>query len=611
MSDITSHVPLAPLSPEARAAAALGDLAGPVFQTEQRLRLWPALLLVLLQWLAIGLAGYFFPGTMYQFMVRMWAPIVCAVALVLWWLFASRIRWRARLLGLLALAALAGAVFLVRHDSLAVIVLFVFALPVITTAWAGWLLVAVFLPWTIRFVGLLIVLALACGYFSLIRFEGIDGSMTAAFEFRWAPTAEERYQAEREAKKADHSKAVAPDEKMALQTGDWPGFRGPNRDGRRPGVRLATDWEEHPPELLWKQRIGPGWSSFAVVGDRLFTQQQLGDYEMVVCYHAATGEELWEHKDRARFSEIVAGPGPRATPTFHDGKVYALGAAGRLNCLDAATGEVVWSQDIAEDSGATAPTWGFSSSPLVVQGTVIVFAGGPDGKSVVAYDALKGGKPKWMAGKGELSYCSPQLARIDGGEQVLITTENGLTAFAPATGKVLWEHEWFLKGMARVVQPTLVSDSDVLLGSGFGFGTRRVRVRRDGNNWKTEPVWTTKAISPYYNDLVIHKGHIYGFDGMFFTCVKLDDGERKWRVRGYGNGQVLLLPEQDLLLVLSEKGAVALLEASPEGHRRLGQFQAIEGKTWNHPVVAHGKLFVRNGEKVACYQLAADSARAE
>src|SRR5262249_20592479 len=154
-----------------------------------------------------------------------------------------------------------------------------------------------------------------------------------------------------------------------------------------------------------------------------------------------------------------------------------------------------------------------------------------------------------------------QPAHLGGVEQLLIATDDGLTAFKPDRGEVLWQHRWPLEQqMARIVQPALLGDSDVLLGTGFGFGTRRVRVVRNGTDWATQEVWTTRAIKPYYNDLVVHRGHIYGFDGNFFTCVSLEDGGGKWRARGYGNGQVLLLADQDLLLVLSEKGEVALVD---------------------------------------------------
>jgi outer membrane protein assembly factor BamB len=204
------------------------------------------------------------------------------------------------------------------------------------------------------------------------------------------------------------------------------------------------------------------------------------------------------------------------------------------------------------------------------------------------------------------SYCSPHLASPGGVEQVLSATDKGLAALEPASGKTLWRHEWALPSGVRVAQPTPVGDSDVLLGSPR-LAMRRLRVTRAKDGWAEKALWETTAIKPYFNDLVVHKDHVYGFDGSFLTCVSLEDGKGRWRARGYGNGQVLLLADQGLLLVLSETGEVALVRASPERYERLAGFQALKGKTWNHPVVAHGRLFVRNGEEAACYQVAGEA----
>jgi outer membrane protein assembly factor BamB len=214
---------------------------------------------------------------------------------------------------------------------------------------------------------------------------------------------------------------------LALQSGDWPGFRGPQRDGRRAGVRIPTDWKEHPPRLLWRHRVGPGWSSFAVIGTHLYTQEQRGEDEAVVCYDAASGKEIWIYQDSARFTEVMSGPGPRATPAFHEGKIYALGAAGLLNCLDAASGQSHWSRNVIADSGAKVPQWGFAASPLIVEGIVSIFAGGPEGKSVLGYNASTGDLA-WSAGEGQYSYCSMQPVRLGGAEQLIVATEKGLSA---------------------------------------------------------------------------------------------------------------------------------------------------------------------------------------
>ncbi|MCI0458632.1 MAG: PQQ-like beta-propeller repeat protein [Gemmataceae bacterium] len=605
MSDTTSPVPANALSSEAAAPAVIADRAPPTGHAERQPRWWPGVVIVVLQWLLITVPGWVAPGTMTQFFAMFWGPILGAVAFVAWWLCASRLRWADRWLGLLAGAALGAVAFLFYHPSFGHFGLIMRALPVATTAWILWLIATPFLGWPARRVGLLVVFVLAWGYFALVRLDGVDGGMSATYAYRWTPTAEEKFLAEIAAAKPRGKPALGTStaKPLVLQPGDWPSFRGPHRDGRWTGAHIATDWRQNPPRLVWRHRVGPGWSSFAVVGTHLYTQEQRGEDEVVVCYDTDSGAELWVHHDSARFTEAVAGPGPRATPTFHEGKIYALGAAGRLNCLDAVTGSALWSRDIVADSGAKVPQWGFAASPLVAAGVVTVFAGGPEGKSVLGYHAALG-ELAWSAGEGQFSYASTHLARLGGVEQLLIVTDAGLTAFHPARGTIFWQHSWPLEGgMARIVQPTLLGDFEVLIGTGFSIGTRRVRVQREGDSWAAQEVWTTHAIKPYFNDLVVHRDHVYGFDGIFFTCVSLEDGKGKWRARGYGNGQVLLLADQELLLILSEKGEAALVEASPNGHKELGRFRALEGKTWNHPVVAHGKLFVRNGEEAACYQL--------
>jgi outer membrane protein assembly factor BamB len=568
------------------------------------------------------LTGQAMPPTLVLFMASFFVAMALVAMFVLWWLLFSRIRWTDRFLGLLAFAAVGGVAAFLFHPSVrgnkpddAMFTLLTQILPVVLTGWIVWLVISRSAGRALRLAGLVVVFGLTWGFFATLRFEGTDGSFSPEFSFRWRPTAEDSFAAERAAAKSAPSSVAdaATATPLVLGPGDWPGFRGPDRDGRRAGVRIATDWKANPPKELWRHRVGPGWSSFAVVGSRLFTQEQFKDRERVVCYDANTGKELWAHADTTRFEEAVGGPGPRATPTFHEGRLYTLGANGQLNCLDAATGKKVWSRDIVVDSGRDAaptdtdpkvPTWGFAASPLVMKGIVTVFAGGPNGKAVLGYRA-DSGELAWAAGNGTDSYCSLHPARIGEVDQVIISTGSGLSAFDPTDGKVLWEFEWRMeKGFARVTQPMLVGDADVLLGTGFGFGTRRAHIGRNDSGWKTEQVWETRAIAPYFNDLVIHKDHIYGFHNNFFVCVKLADGKATWKERGYDNGQVLLLPDQDLLLIQAEKGDVALVEAKPDARKELSRLPALKSKTWNHPVVAHGKLYVRNGEEMVCYQLA-------
>ncbi len=574
-------------------------------------RLWPALIVVAIQWAALVLPPRLDPGGMsafYGFMINIYFGIG---GVLLWWLFFSRVRWSDVGVGLLAIAVGLAAVWFLGDESLKPMGGFPiigYVAPIVTTALVVWLGVTPFLSWPVRRAGMVLAILAVCGYYLTQRLDGMNGMFQAAWQPRWRTTDESRFLAERASlAKGVELKIDAGNGPLEAREGDWTAFRGGlARDGALRDVAIETDWTAHPPKLLWKHLVGPGWSSFAVVGDRVFTQEQRGPDEVVVCYHANTGKELWEHKDSARFSEVVGGPGPRATPTFHDGKLYTQGAAGKLNCLDARTGATVWSRDIVADSRSETPTWGFSASPLVVDGVVTVY-GGAAGKAVLAYKASTG-EPLWTAGDGDKSYCSTQLSRIDGVDQILISTNTGVLSLEPQKGTILWNHEWNLKGgMARVTQPNVIG-SDVLVGTGFGEGTQRFHVEHSGDTWKTKEVWTSRAVNPYYNDFVVHDNHLYGYDGPFFTCVDLKDGKRKWRHRGYGSGQVLLLPKQSLLVILSEAGddemsEVALVAATPAEHKQIAALESFKGKTWNHPVIANGRLYIRNGREAACYQL--------
>lgn len=573
-------------------------------QETSRPRVWPAIVIVASMWL-IRWWGTTGDGSPQKFMIAyLFGPLLAVLGLLIWWLVVPRIRGWDRLLIVGSLIGLFTATVFIGGQDFPLMALILFAVPALCTVWAGWMLVSIPLAWPVRRAGLLTAFALTLGICTLLRVDGMDGAFAATFNWRWTPTAEQQLLSELHdtAPSQATSTETPAAEPLVLQPGDWPGFRGAERDGRLHGVQIATNWDQSPPKKLWSRRIGPGWSSFTVIGNRLFTQEQRGEDELVTCYDADTGNEVWTHADATRFSEVVAGPGPRATPTFHEGRLYAAGANGSVTCLDAATGKAIWTKNVIEDSQATVPQWGYSGSPLIAHGLVSVFAGGPEGKSVLAYRA-DDGQLAWSAGEGKLSYCSTQISKLDGVEQMLLTTDQGLLALEPESGKLLWQHLWPTEGVVRIVQPAVLNNSDVLIGTGMGVGTRRIRVTHTEDNWPVEEQWTSKQFKPYFNDFVIHEDKLYGFDGPILMCVDLANGKPSWRARGYGNGQVLLLTDQNLLLVLTETGEVALVEAQPKKHVEICRIPAITGKTWNHPVIAHGRLFVRNAEEMACFEL--------
>ena len=567
------------------------------------LRLWPGIVIVACLWLIQiwSVTGEF---ALIKFMLgKMISPIATTLGLVIWWLFATRLRWTDRRLSICVLAIVAIATPLIAGSNFPAMAMMIYALPVLSTVWVTWLVLSIPLTWPVREYGLACLFVLIGAVCSMLRLDGMDGSFAAEFHWRWEPTGEARLLSELS---TPRPVSIVKDTVKPLQPTDWPCFRGLNRDGQVHGVSITTDWDVNPPKELWRHRVGPGWSSFAVIGPRVFTQEQRGDQELVVCYEAKTGAEVWSHSNATRFTEIVAGAGPRATPTFHEGRIYSCGANGALNCLDAETGKLIWTRDIVADTTAKVPQWGFSSSPLVMNNIVSVFAGGPDGNSLAAYH-IDDGKLAWTAGTGLLSYCSPEAVVIDDVEQILFPTEDGLTSFEPATGKVLWLHEWPAPGIARVAQPALVGKNEILIGTGMNLGLRRITVTKLGDTWSTRENWTSREIKPYFNDFVISENHIYGFDGPVFMSLNASDGKKTWKTRGsgkgYGTGQVLLLADQHLLLVLTETGEIALVEANPTEFREIAKVPAISGKTWNHPVISGSTLFVRNAEEAAAFEL--------
>jgi outer membrane protein assembly factor BamB len=594
----------------------------------QSLRLWPGVLAVVTQWMVMFGLPIIAPG---QGGTAIVAGFVGALAVLIWWLWFSRAHWADRLAAIAFMAvAMAGTLRLV-HESIANGMMgfmpFIYAAPVLSLALVGSAAIGGGLPPVRRHASVVTAILLACGALTLVRTDGISGDAVSDFEWRWTPTAEEQLLAGTTeihasnqpaetaatptsvppaAKAPEHPGVTAPADAAAPAVSEhrserieWPGFRGAARDSVVRGVRIETDWSRTPPTELWRRPVGPGWSSFAVEGDRFFTQEQRGEDEVVSAYSLKTGEPLWRHADKTRFWESNAGAGPRATPTLSSGRVYTLGATGVLNALNASDGSLIWSRNAASDTGRTIPDWGIASSPLVVGDVVIVATGG----WLAAYDAVTG-KPRWFGPKEGWGYSSPHLSTIDGVAQIVLVNGPGAIAVSPSDGTILWKYAW---AGDSIVQPALIDGRDLLIGSGSGLadknGMLRVSIAHEPAGWSVKERWTSAGLKAYFNDFVAHQGHAFGFDGSILACIELKEGARVWKGGRYGHGQLLLLPEQNLLLVLSEDGDVALVSATPDKFTEMARVPAIEGKTWNHPVLVGDTLLVRNGEEMAAFRV--------
>ena len=468
---------------------------------------------------------------------------------------------------------------------------------------AAWYLLFTGLWWRTRLMLIGLSFMLVVGFLVAVKMDGASGNMNFRWRFRWLPPAD-----------AALPKLPEGDVKTARDTtihpGDFPQYLGPNRDAVVHGVSLDHDWAAHPPRQVWRQPIGAGWSAFAVAGDLAVTQEQRGADELIVARDRATGEPVWSHGNKVRFSEVMGGDGPRATPTIAAGKVYALGATGILDCLEAATGKPLWSQDTLKDSGEGNIEWGKSCSPLVIDdlGLVVVsLGGGGDGGSLAAYDIAKGER-KWTAGKDKSSYASPMLATLAGRRQIVMVNAATVTGHNPADGKILWEFAW-QTAPAKASQPPVLPDDRLLLTAGYGVPGVMLHVKRDGETWTTEEDWSTQRMRTKFTTPVVRDHYAYGLDDGVLACIDLDDeGKLMWQARseGFGHGQVLLV--NDVLIVQGEKGDVALVEANPSGYHKLGILPALSSKTWNNPVLAGNHLFLRNDQEAACYVVPTEEA---
>lgn len=452
--------------------------------------------------------------------------------------------------------------------------------------------------WGTRFKGLGVVVAALLLFVGLFRWNGQGGNFIPQFTFRFAPTPEER--ANDYFQSQGDSSIGTPSGRLEITAEDWPRFGGIHEDHIVTDAAIRRDWEQNPPVALWRHPIGPGWSSFAVVGDYAFTQEQRGEQEAVVCYQAATGQQVWLHTDEVRFEEPASGAGPRATPTIHDSRLYALGATGILNCLDPLSGELHWTTNIVEDADTPLIEWGMAGAPLIYNDVVIVNPGGETG-AVAAYDRITGEK-KWAGGGDRATYASPQVADLHGTPQILIYCSTGLCGYDAASGSRLWSFPWTNMTKLNIAQPIVLPDQSIFISSGYGGGSARLDIAQNTDQWEVTPRWTApERFKLKFNGGIYRDGYVYGLDEGILSCFDVEKGKRTWKRGRYNFGQIVMVGDD--LLVVAESGKAVLVEVSPKKSREVASFQAITGKTWNHPVVNRGRLFVRNAEEAACYDL--------
>lgn len=458
----------------------------------------------------------------------------------------------------------------------------------VTLALAVWWIFLSHATWALRLRVTAFVMGAVALMASLVRVAGVSGDLVPAFEWRWRSVHE---------MPSTHAPKTATTS-FNEPRDDFSQFYGPNRNGVLPGPKLAADWAQRPPQIIWKQPIGAGWSGFAVVGDVCVTQEQRGDQECVTAFSLMTGREQWTHRDVARYHTVIGGEGPRATPTLRNKRVFTLGATGLLNCLDLATGETVWQCDVVKETGGKVPDWGAASSPLIVDGLVIVHGGEHGTHSLIALHA-DDGSVVWRAGK-EPSYATPVFATLAGVPQMVTFHRQAVAGHEVKTGATLWQRPWGT-GNVLCASPVVVDDDRVLFSSGYGVGAELLKITRAGSVQSAESLWHSTRMKAKFSHLFVRDGCVFGLDDGILACADLKDGAKRWREGRYGHGQGLVVGEHYLLM--SEPGELVLLRPTRDAPNELARFRVLHSKTWNPIALTGDLLLVRNDREAACLRL--------
>lgn len=444
----------------------------------------------------------------------------------------------------------------------------------------------------------------------------VTGCSSSKNEAQYAAVEQHREQQKQEAQAAANQPSPSPSASVQASPGASPGaapaqasgrnywtnYRGPNRDGRYEEMPVRTTWPSSGLPLLWKEPVGVGYASVVIAEGRVYTIEQRRRQEVVAAYDVGTGREVWTQAWTAEYTDET-GDGPRTTPTYDDGWIYALGATGELRVLNAKTGAVKWGKNILSDNQAQNLQWAQSASPLIVDNKVIVLPGGTSGKSVVAYNKNTGA-PVWRSQNDRQAYVSPMLVTLAGRRQILVTSSSRVFGLAPEDGSLLWSQVWDTDMGINASQPIVVDGNKFFISSGYGKGASLVEISGSGNSFQAKSVWNNINMKNKFNSSVLHEGHIYGLDEGILSCLDVNTGVRKWKGGRYGYGQLILASGH--LIVMSDAGELVLVKATPSEFTEVAKFKALEGKTWNYPAIADGKIFVRNDKEMAVYRIAAD-----
>jgi outer membrane protein assembly factor BamB len=387
-------------------------------------------------------------------------------------------------------------------------------------------------------------------------------------------------------------------------TAEWPQWRGPNRDARSAETGLLHEWGAAGPEVLWRVDVGEGFSGIAVAGGKLYTMWDEGGRQFLVGLDAASGERLWRRELGSAFRNAY-GNGPRSTPVVDDGRVFAIGTSGRLLAVDARSGKLLWDHDLVARLGSRLPTYGYASSPIVLEDRLLVEVGGR-GAAYAAFDVATG-ELLWRSVDDVPAYASPLHVSIGGLEQIVFWSANGVHAVSPGDGRELWSVDWKTNCPATgdplgTTTPIFVAPDKLFLSSGSGAALIQVSSAGE-RKLSARTLWETEKFRNDVNGSVLLGDHVYGFDGSILKCIDVRTGEVRWQARGFRKGSLIAADGQ--LIVLGERGNLALVEANPSAFVQRATADVMSGRSWTAPALAAGRLYLRNHEQLVCLDLRA------
>jgi outer membrane protein assembly factor BamB len=371
-----------------------------------------------------------------------------------------------------------------------------------------------------------------------------------------------------------------------------------------------TTWPEQGPPWLWETKAGEGYSALAVSGGRAFLLVQDGDHEAIVCWDSHKGTELWRFRYPASYKNEF-GNGPRSTPCVEGGHVYTVGATGIMHCLKAApadaAGEKVWRKNLLEEFGAANIQWGVSFSPLIEGDLIFVMPGGAGGNSLAALDK-RTGEVRWKALDDPAAYSSPVAATIGGQRQVIFFTRRGLVGVTPEEGQLLWRYPWETDYGANIATPIVAKDY-VFITTGYNRGCAVVKIERQADgSFAAQRVYEHNKMSSHFSTPVFYQDYIYGFHDSNLICLEFRTGKVMWKERGFSRGSLLVADGH--LFILGQNGRLGVAQATPDGYRPKGLVQVFPEepgkKCWTVPVLANGRLYVRDEDRVICLDVRKD-----